>query len=266
MHEEVSDEAARLLMLSPVEVEATPDLPAAEDLSRRPSRRRGRSVSAAFGTRESKGEGTGGKDGPRDRAASFARHPGRRVHPRAGGRADAHGPPRRTRRSPRRRAPPTSPPPPPTPSGSARSSPPHPRIQKTSPRRAFLARPLVRVRRSRRMRRRADAPPRRRKRDSRRLRHRAARGGGGGEKWRAPPPRRPLFPRLSGAPGWRSTRTSRSPRCRSRCPATRRTTRSCSTPPRMRSLRTSRSRWRRSWPPRARPRRRPAWTTSGTCG
>ena len=32
MHEEVSDEAARLLMLSPVEAEATPDLPAAEDL------------------------------------------------------------------------------------------------------------------------------------------------------------------------------------------------------------------------------------------
>ena len=32
MHEEVSDEAARLLMLSPVEAEARPDLPAAEDL------------------------------------------------------------------------------------------------------------------------------------------------------------------------------------------------------------------------------------------
>ena len=32
VHEEVSDEAARLLMLSPVEAEARPDLPAAEDL------------------------------------------------------------------------------------------------------------------------------------------------------------------------------------------------------------------------------------------
>ena len=258
MHEEVSDEAARLLMLSPVEAEASRTSRRRRTFEKTFEKKR-TSVSAAFGARESKGEGTGRSDGPRDRAASFARHPGRRVHPRAGGRADAHGPPRGGRGDRRDgpRAPPMEPPPPPpTPSGSCAIIAAAPAHSENKPAKGVPGASPRRVRRSRRMRRRADAPPRRRARRDRRggPRHRrGARRRRRGESRRAPPPRRPPFRRLSGAPGWRSTRTSRSPRCRSRCPATRRTTRSCSTPPEGGRC-VSRSRWRRGWPPRARPR------------